>query len=145
MMSTIRSANTKPEILTRTALHRLGYRYRLDSKVRIQGKQIKPDIVLRKNNVIVFVHSCFFHQHPDCRLAYSGRSYSEFWKQKFEKNRTRDDKQKNALLDMGWRVAVVWECGTRNKDQFKKIVLQLDRFIKGEKEPYFESSFKVQI
>ncbi|MCF6325331.1 MAG: very short patch repair endonuclease [Gammaproteobacteria bacterium] len=74
-MSGIRSSNTKPEVLTRKALHRLGYRFRLDSQI---GK-IKPDIVLRRLKIAIFIHGCYWHQHKDCKLAYSDRRVCRAW------------------------------------------------------------------
>jgi DNA mismatch endonuclease (patch repair protein) len=73
MMSGIRSSNIHPEILTRKALHSLGYRFRLDSKI----EKIKPDTVLRKHKVAIFTHGCYWHQHEGCKLAYSDRNYSD--------------------------------------------------------------------
>ena len=137
-MSGIRSRNTKPEILTRKALHRLGYRYRLDSKI---GK-IKPDIVLREHKVAIFTHGCYWHQHSGCKLAYSNRQYSSKWKKKFEDNRHRDMIVTQELLNAGWRVAVIWECATREIPEFEKVILQLDEWIKTSKTDYFESDYK---
>ena len=138
MMSGIRSCNTKPEILLRSALHRLGYRFRLDSKV---GK-IKPDLVLRKHNVVVFAHGCYWHQHKNCKLAYSDRKYTEKWKKKFNDNVQRDQRVQKQLIGEGWRVAVIWECATREPKVFKVIVKQLDTWIKKRKEQYFESDYR---
>jgi len=137
MMSGIRSNNTKPEILTRKALHALGYRFKLDSKI---GK-IKPDIVLRKYKVAVFVHGCYWHQHKGCKLAYSDRNYSEKWKKKFSDNKIRDHKVERQLLDEGWRVAVIWECVTRDKVVFGETIKRLAKWIKTGKIRYFESNY----
>jgi DNA mismatch endonuclease (patch repair protein) len=144
MMAGIRSKNTKPEILTRAALHKKGYRFRLDSKVRVNGqsRKISPDIVLRKHNLVVFVHSCYFHQHSGCQLAYSDREYTEFWTRKFRNNVSRDKRQIDLLLNMGWRVAIVWECATRNKPELAITIQQLDDFIKSKKNAFYESSYK---
>lgn len=138
MMSGIRSSNTKPEVFTRKALHRLGYRFRLDSKV---GK-IKPDIVLRSHNVVVFIHGCYWHQHEGCKLAYSDRNYSDKWIQKFDDNRARDIRVKEQLLEAGWRVAVIWECSTRGNAEFDKAIKQLDKFIRTDIPQYFETTYK---
>ncbi len=138
MMSGIRSKNTKPETLTRKALHRLGYRFRLDSKI----EKIKPDIVLRKHKVAIFTHGCYWHQHEGCKLAYSDRNYSEKWKRKFDDNRQRDKRVLKQLLDDGWKVAVIWECSTRNTKEFEVIMEQLDRFIKSSKENFYESQYR---
>lgn len=138
MMAGIRSTNTKPEIFTRKTLHRLGYRFRLGSKI---GK-IKPDIVLRCHNVAVFVHGCFWHQHEGCKHAYSDRKRSDFWKKKFSDNRTRDERVAKELLSEGWRVAVIWECATRKPKVFEKEIGKIDRWIKSGKSQYFESDYK---
>jgi len=138
MMSGIRSSNTKPEVLTRKALHKLGYRYRPGSKV---GK-IKPDIVLRSRKVAVFTHGCYWHQHEECKLAYSDRDYSEKWKKKFEDNRLRDLRVKEQLLKAGWRVAIIWECTTRDSDEFDHTIKKLDIFIRAESPQYFETTYR---
>lgn len=136
MMSGIRSINTRPEVLTRKALHRLGYRFRLDSKV---GK-IKPDIVLRSHKVAIFTHGCYWHQHQGCKLAYSDRNYSEKWQNKFTNNRSRDIRVIDTLMQGGWRVAVVWECATRKSTIFNNIVCELDAWIK-QGSQFFESTY----
>jgi DNA mismatch endonuclease, patch repair protein len=138
MMSGIRSKNTKPENITRKALHGMGYRFRLSSKV---GK-VKPDIVLRKFKVAVFVHGCYWHQHKGCKLAYSDRNYSDKWKKKFGDNRKRDERVLKQLLSEGWRVAVIWECATRDMAIFDLVVDQLDHWIRSSGGNYFESKFK---
>jgi len=136
MMSGIRSSNTKPEIIVRKALHKLGYRFQLNSKV----EKIKPDIVLRKRKVAIFVHGCYWHQHEGCKLAYSNRNYSEKWLKKFSDNKNRDLRVTKALLEQGWRVAVIWECSTRKLDLLASVVIQLDNWIKEDKSQCFETS-----
>ncbi len=138
MMSGIRSKNTKPETLTRKALHRLGYRFRLDSKI---GK-IKPDIVLSKHKVAIFTHGCYWHQHEGCKLAYSDRSYSDKWEKKFSDNQQRDKRVTEQLLSSGWRVAVIWECSTRDMVFFEGLIKQLDQWIRSSGCHYFESDYK---
>ena len=138
MMSGIRSRNTKPEVLTRKALHKLGYRFSLTSKV---GK-IKPDIVLRSRKVAVFTHGCYWHQHEGCKLAYSDRKYSDSWVAKFKANIERDERVKKQLLSDEWRVAGVWECSTRNSEQFEVVMSELDTFIKEESATYYESQYR---
>ncbi|MDF1645054.1 MAG: very short patch repair endonuclease [Pseudomonadales bacterium] len=138
MMSGIRSSNTKPEILTRKALHRLGYRFRLDSRV---GK-IKPDVVLRRHRVAVFIHGCYWHQHTGCKLAYSDRRYSDKWKKKFLDNKQRDQRVLSQLKEEGWRVAVVWECTTRRNSEFQGAIKGLDEFIQTGVSWYFETCYR---
>ena len=138
MMSGIRSRNTKPELLTRFALHKLGYRYRLESQIG----PIKPDIVLSSKKVAIFVHGCYWHQHKGCRLAYSDRNYSDKWKKKFEDNRLRDERVLNKLLMSGWRVAIVWECATRDPEVFEKVIEELHIWIGMMDSQSFESKFR---
>jgi len=138
MMSGIRSSNTKPEVLTRKALHKLGYRFRLNSKV---GK-IKPDIVLRSRKVAIFVHGCYWHQHEGCKLAYSDRKYSDKWKKKFSDNKFRDKKVIEQLLLENWRVAIVWECATREANVFEHLIKQLDEWLKSEDSQFFEINYR---
>ncbi len=138
MMSGIRSSNTKPEVLTRKILHKLGYRFRLGSKIN----KIKPDIVLRHHKVAVFTHGCYWHQHDGCKLSYSDRNYSEEWRKKFRDNAARDQRVLEQLTEAGWRVAVVWECATRDVGIFKQVINQLDNWIKAGESQYFESEYR---
>lgn len=138
MMSGIRSSNTRPEILTRKALHKFGYRFRLSSKV---GK-IKPDIVLRSHKVTVFTHGCYWHQHEGCKLAYSDRNYSDKWKKKFQDSKARDQRVLGQLMAENWRVAIIWECATRDVVVFEKMMQHLNLWIKAGENQYFESDYK---
>lgn len=138
MMSGIRSSNTKPEILTRKALHRLGYRFRLDSKIG----RIKPDIVLRSRKVAVFIHGCYWHQHEGCKLAYSDRVYDDMWLNKFEANKQRDKRVVNDLIQKDWRVVVIWECVTRNSDVFTNEINNLHDWIQSQSGQYYESNYR---
>src|SRR5438309_147923 len=105
-MGRIRSRNTGPEITVRSALHRLGFRFRLHSKA-LPGK---PDIVLPKWNHVIFVHGCFWHRHSGCKMAYTPKSRSEFWSEKFKQNVARDEAAQLALTTLGWTVSTIWEC-----------------------------------
>lgn len=109
-MSRIRSKNTKPEMVVRSLLHRMGYRFRLHS-TRLPGK---PDIVLSKYKTVIFVHGCFWHRHPGCKYAYVPKSRQDFWMAKFRRNIERHEQIVAELIDLGWRIEVVWECQTAN-------------------------------
>ena len=106
MMSGIQGKNTKPELLVRKYLHGRGLRFRLHAR-ELPGK---PDLVFPKYKAVVFVHGCFWHQHPRCRFAVVPASNVEFWKQKLDANRMRDQRDKGRLKALGWRVLTVWEC-----------------------------------
>lgn len=107
-MRLIRGRDTKPEWIVRRALHAAGLRYRLHAK-DLPGR---PDIVFRKQRVVIMVHGCFWHQHPDpeCRLARMPKSRQEFWRPKLTGNRARDEAVKARLEADGWRVFELWEC-----------------------------------
>ena len=105
MMSRIRSKDTKPEMLVRKALHRLGFRFRL----HIRNLPGRPDIVLPKYQTIIQIKGCFWHGHTcrDGRLPKSNRSY---WVPKLLKNRERDKSSERKLRRLGWSVRTLWEC-----------------------------------
>ncbi len=105
-MGRIRSVNTKPELVVRSLLHRLGFRFRLHRK-DLPGR---PDIVLPKYKTVVLVHGCFWHRHPGCRLTTNPGTRTEFWNSKFEANVRRDISARTALQSLGWKVVVVWQC-----------------------------------
>lgn len=105
-MSRIRNKDTKIEVLVRKYLFSKGYRFRKNDK-RYPGK---PDVVLPKYHIVIFVNGCFWHQHPGCKNATMPKSNTEFWKEKLEKNVTNDSKNIEKLSSMGWKVITLWEC-----------------------------------
>jgi DNA mismatch endonuclease (patch repair protein) len=117
-MSRIRSTDTAPERIVRSVLHSLGYRFRLHKK-SLPGK---PDIVLAKYRAVIFVHGCFWHRHQGCKFCYTPKSRAEFWIAKFAGNVARDQKQRQALVDLGWRVLTVWECETKDQQVLAEIL-----------------------
>ncbi len=109
MMSGIKGKNTKPELIVRRALHRAGYRFRLHRK-DLPGK---PDIVLPRYRIAIFVHGCFWHRH-DCKYFKWPKTRPEFWREKINRNVERDREKITLLEKMRWKVRIVWECETRN-------------------------------
>lgn len=107
-MAKIKGRDTKPEMRVRRALHAAGLRYRLHAK----GLPGKPDIILPSRMIVIFVHGCFWHRHPDpsCKLARMPKSRIDFWQKKLEGNRIRDQRNEAALRAAGWEVMVIWEC-----------------------------------
>lgn len=112
MMSGIKGKNTKPELIVRKALHARGFRYRLHDR-KVPGK---PDMVFPKWNAVIFVNGCFWHGH-DCHLHKLPSTRTEFWKEKIERNRQRDDTVLRMLRDTGWRVLTIWECALRGREK----------------------------
>ncbi len=105
-MGRIRSKNTKPEIIVRSVLHRMGFRFSL----RRNDLPGHPDIVLPKHRTAVFVHGCFWHKHKGCKIFSMPKSRVNFWKNKFDTNVGRDKKNQRELRKLGWDVIVLWEC-----------------------------------
>jgi DNA mismatch endonuclease (patch repair protein) len=120
-MSRIRSGDTTPEIAVRSILHRLGYRFRLHDP-SLPGR---PDIVLKRHRVVVFVHGCFWHRHHGCRFAYTPKSNISFWTTKFAENVARDRAAIRRLRREGWMVLVVWECRLRQRCRLQR---DIERF-----------------
>jgi DNA mismatch endonuclease (patch repair protein) len=111
-MKAVRAADTKPELLIRQSLHARGFRYRLHVST-ILGK---PDLVLPRHRVAIFVNGCFWHGH-NCSLFRWPKTRETFWRQKINSNRARDASVRERLLDGGWRVATVCECALRGRNR----------------------------
>lgn len=124
MMSGIRGTNTKPEMMIRRLLHAAGFRYRL----HVRALPGCPDLVLPRYRVVIFVHGCFWHAHEGCRYFKIPQTRAPFWRAKLEGNQRRDRASVDKCLDLGWRVGVVWECATRQRDLD---VTQLADWIRG--------------
>lgn len=105
-MSRIGGRDTSPEVTLRSALHRAGLRFRLHVK-DLPGR---PDIVLPRRRLVIFVHGCFWHRHPGCRFTTTPATNTEFWKTKFARNVERDADNIAAVRAAGWAVFVAWEC-----------------------------------
>jgi DNA mismatch endonuclease, patch repair protein len=129
-MANVKSRNTKPEIVLRKALFSRGLRYRLHVK-RLPGT---PDLVFPKYRAVLFVHGCFWHGHG-CRLFVVPATNREFWVQKIDGNRSRDEQAIRALRGMGWRVMTVWECAVRGLDRLPLDVLasKIDQWLHAKK------------
>lgn len=110
MMASVRGRDTTPEVRLRSALHRLGFRFRKHDS-RLPGK---PDVVLRKWNAVLFVNGCFWHGH-DCELFRLPKTRRSFWNSKINRNRTNDTRNREELECLGWRHATIWECSVKGK------------------------------
>ncbi len=120
-MSRIKGRNTKPEIIVRSLLHQMGYRFRLNGKVskKYHPKGVlpgKPDIVLAKFKTVIFVNGCFWHMHEGCKNATIPKTNTDFWDKKLSKNIENDNKNHDLLKSSGWEVIIVWECELKTSD-----------------------------
>jgi DNA mismatch endonuclease (patch repair protein) len=113
-MALIKARDTKPELKVRRAMHAAGLRFRLYA----QNLPGRPDLVFPSRRIAVFVHGCFWHQHPDpnCKLARMPKSRLEFWRPKLEGNRQLDLRKCHELEAQGWFALEVWECQTGDND-----------------------------
>lgn len=132
IMAAIRSKDTKPEKWVRSALHKRGFRFRLHKKL-LPGS---PDLVLRKYKAVIFINGCFWHQHQNCKVAHIPGTRREFWEKKFARNVARDQEVLYRLKVMGWRAAIVWECGLDKKSR-DVVLSQLISWLRSSSE-YFE-------
>ncbi|XMA03413.1 very short patch repair endonuclease [[Pseudomonas] boreopolis] len=108
-MRRIRGKDTRPELVVRSAVHRMGFRFRLHQK-DLPGN---PDVVLPKHKKVIMVHGCFWHGHR-CEVAHQPKSNTAYWTPKIERNRARDFAVRSELAHRGWKVLEVWECETRD-------------------------------
>lgn len=111
MMRAIRGGNTQPEMRVRRYLHAVGLRYR----VNVKSLPGRPDICLPNRNIAIFVHGCFWHQHPGCPQATKPATRPDFWRAKFAANMSRDAQVSEQLTARGWQVITIWECQTRDE------------------------------
>ena len=122
MMAGIRSRDTQPEILVRSLLHKRGLRFaRISSS--LPGR---PDVVLPRWKVAVFVNGCFWHMH-ECGRFKMPSSNLDFWEKKLTANRIRDQKNVHLLLTDGWKVLTIWECSLRGTDALRSLERNMDR------------------
>lgn len=117
-MSLIRSKDTKPEMLVRRLIHRMGYRFRLHDE-KLPGC---PDLVFKSQRKAIFVHGCFWHFHRNC--CRPPKSHREYWKPKLERNASRDKEASKKLRALGWRELVIWECQLADLDKLSRKIRQ---------------------
>lgn len=117
IMSRISGRDTKPEIIVRKLIHRLGLRFRL----HVRALPGSPDIVLPRHKKIVFVHGCFWHGHENCKRSKRPSTNIGFWDKKIAENIERDKEITAKLKELGWNTLTIWQCET--KDQEKLSVL----------------------
>jgi len=129
-MSGIRGKNTRPELVIRSGLHRLGFRFRL----HVRDLPGKPDLVLPKYRAVIFVNGCFWHGH-DCHLFKWPGTRRKFWNEKISANRRRDDATMRLMHESEWRTCVVWECSLkgRNRRDPTDIMKRLEKWIRSQR------------
>ncbi|WP_460924326.1 very short patch repair endonuclease [Pontibacter brevis] len=101
-----KSKNTKPELILRRALWNAGMR---GYRVHWPKAPGKPDICYPGRRLAIFIHGCFWHRCPYCQLSLP-KTNIDFWENKFEKNKTRDNRYQQLYREAGWQRIVIWEC-----------------------------------
>lgn len=132
-MSRIKGKNTKPEVLVRCMVHRMGYRFRLH-RGDLPGK---PDLVLPRHKKIIFMHGCFWHMHSCKKGRSTPATNVEFWEKKRTGNRERDRRNIRELKKMGWEVLVVWECWTKRPEYLRE---KIEGFLKADQSDRADAS-----
>lgn len=105
-MKFVRQRDTVPERALRSALHRLGLRFRIQQRP-VEGLRRFADIVFVRHRVVVFVDGCFWHGCPEHGTM--AKANARFWQEKIETNRHRDADTDQKLREAGWKVVRVWE------------------------------------
>jgi len=116
LMARVRQHDTTPERLVRKLLHGRGFRFTIKGP-KNRSLPGRPDIVLPKYKAVVFVHGCFWHGHSHCALFRIPQNRREWWKNKFEGNRSRDRRVAKQLRRLGWKVITIWQCELRDRRQ----------------------------
>ena len=107
-MKANRRTDTKPELALRRALHGLGYRYRKDYRLDLEGGgRVRPDIAFTARRVAVFVDGCFWHACPE--HGSKPRANDWYWTPKLARNVERDRVADETLAAAGWQVVRIWE------------------------------------
>jgi DNA mismatch endonuclease (patch repair protein) len=117
LMSRVKTRDTKPELIVRSLLHRLGYRFRLHRK-DLPGN---PDLVFPIRKKVIFIHGCFWHGH-DCPRGKRPSTNTEFWDLKLTKNKARDENALQMLNLLGWKALVIWECNVNATGELVKLL-----------------------
>lgn len=121
-MRRIRSKDTKPELLVRSLIHRLGYRFRLH-RHDVPGT---PDMVFPARMKVIFVHGCFWHGHARCKVAHIPKSNRAYWRPKLKRTQMRDAMRSRELRKLGWQSLVLWECQLLN---LERVAARVKRFL----------------
>ncbi len=87
---------------------------------------MRPDFVFRRERVVVFVDGCFWHGCP--QHATWPKQNGEFWRKKFEANKTRDLLVNRILSKLGWKVLRLWEHELKKAHE-KRVVARLRRVL----------------
>ncbi len=116
IMAKVKSGNTRPELVIRSMIHRMGYRFRLHRR-DLPGS---PDIVLPKLRKVIFVHGCFWHGHEGCPRSARPVQNAVFWDKKLSRNIQRDNANLSKLEELGWTCLIIWTCEMKDRERVSR-------------------------
>jgi DNA mismatch endonuclease (patch repair protein) len=121
----ISGKETIPEMSVRRFLFSQGFRF----KKNVKDLPGKPDVVLPKYKIVIFVNGCFWHGHKGCKAATLPETRKEFWTNKIKTNIDRDKRNIGDLKKAGWKVIIIWQCEIktiiRREKRFEKLNKQI--------------------
>lgn len=115
LMQRVRQKGTPAEKIVASVCRELGLRYRLNVKT-LPGS---PDLANKAQRWAIFVHGCFWHRHSGCAKATMPKRNAAFWRQKFQANVTRDARKSKLLERAGYKIVVIWQCETENREKLR--------------------------
>lgn len=121
LMANVRQSNTYAEEAVGKALRKKGVSYRRNVRT-LPGS---PDFGNKSRRWALFVNGCFWHHHRNCRRATVPHSNAAFWIEKFRQNRSRDARKIRALRELGFRVAIIWECQLRDEGAVESAISKM--------------------
>lgn len=113
LMRRVRQSGTPPERVVCEVVAEIGLRYRRN----VRSLPGSPDLANKRRRWAIFANGCFWHHHKGCKLGTRPARNAKFWTEKFAANRARDARKIKELRALGFRVVVVWQCQTRDRDQ----------------------------
>lgn len=116
IMSAVKSKDTEPELLVRSTIHRLGYRYR----IHVKGLPGRPDLFFSKRKKAIQIHGCFWHGHAGCSRATLPTTNACFWREKISRNVSRDERNDREARKLGIEYLVIWECEIKDLSALRK-------------------------
>jgi DNA mismatch endonuclease (patch repair protein) len=122
-MRSVRQRGTRAEEEVASVLRELNIRFRRNVKA-LPGS---PDFANQTRNWAIFVHGCFWHRHAECVRTTTPTRNREFWLDKFEANKKRDQKKTRLLRAMGLDVVTIWECEASDPVVVKRRIARLAR------------------
>ena len=87
-----------------------------------------PDFVWLNLKLAIFVDGCFWHGH-NCGKNVTPKTNAAAWRDKIQRNQSRDRRVTRRLRQQGWSVIRIWECRLSRDPDFcvRRIQILLER------------------